>query len=155
VALPSGQVEERTAAQPAAEPEASVPLTSLLRKLAEEGQALVRQEIALAKAEVRESVNAALRSAGLLVGGVTLIAVGLVVLLVFVILALGVLLGGRYWLSTLLVGMAFALSGLLLLRRGQSRLQQASVVPERTVETLQETADWATAEARRITGDKS
>ena len=134
---------------------ADASLVLLLRRLAEQAQSLVRQEVALAKAEIRESVRDAATAAGVMAAGAVMILIGLTVFLVFLVLALGALLGDRYWLSSLLIGLVFAMVGLLLVTRGKARLAGDSLIPEKTLESVQDTAQWATTEAQRLRRDTS
>lgn len=96
---------------------------------------LMRQEVALAKAEVRESVNRAARGIGLLIGA------GVAALLVLVFISIGVWWGlglviGNQW-SALLVAASWALIGLVLIAVGRRELRHIRGVPQ-TTETLSE-----------------
>ena len=123
-------------------------IATLVRQLAEDSRVLLQQEIALAKLEVRQTVTAVARSSGLIAGGVLFLVLGLLVLLVFVIIALGALLGDEYWLSTLIVGSVLALLGAVLLMTGRKGLKADHLKPERTASSVRETREWAADEAR-------
>ncbi len=125
-------------------------LTTLTHRLIEDGRALVRQEIALAKAEALETVADYARAGALVAAGGFAVLVGLVVLLVFVVIALGVLLGDRYWLSTLIVGLIFAVGGMVTIRRAKARLRADRLVPDETIDSLRATAGWAAEQAGRL-----
>ena len=125
-------------------------IPALLRQLAEDGRALVQQEIDLAKLEIRTSVTGIGKNAALIAGGLPLLALGGIVLIVFLILALGRLLGGEYWLSTLIVGGAATLAGLLLLLAGRRGMQRAELRPSSTVASLRENREWASGEIRDV-----
>ena len=148
--LPEGPIEE--SGDLPSRDDAS--LIALFRRLAEQAQSLVRQEVALAKAEIRESVRDLAVAAGVMTAGALMILVSLTVFLVFLVLALGELLGERYWLSSLLIGLLFAICGIVLIVRGQRRLSGSDLVPEKTIESVQETARWATGEAQRFKTEK-
>ncbi len=125
-------------------------LTTLAHRLIEDGRALVRQEIALAKSEALETVTDYARAGAFVAAGALSVFVGLVVLLVFVVIALGALLGDRYWLSTLIVGLVFAIAGALAIRYGKTRLTTDRLVPDETIDSLRSTAEWAAEQADRL-----
>ena len=118
------------------------PVAELLKQLANETTTLVRQELDLAKAEMREKAGKAGAGAGMWgAAGVTaLLALGS--LTAFLILALdGVM---PNWLAALTVGIAYAAIAGVLYLRGKQRVEEAgSPVPEQTVETLKEDVQWA------------
>ena len=118
------------------------PVAELLKQLANETTTLIRQELDLAKAEMREKAGKAGAGAGMWgAAGVTaLLALGS--LTAFLILALdGVM---PNWLAALIVGIAYAAIAGVLYFRGKQRVEEAgSLVPEQTVETLKEDVQWA------------
>jgi uncharacterized membrane protein YqjE len=118
------------------------PVAELLKQLANETTTLVRQELELAKAEMREKAGKAGPGVGMWgAAGITgLLALGS--LTAFVILALdGVM---PNWLAALIVGIAYAAIAGFLYLRGKERVAEAgSPVPEQTVETLKEDVQWA------------
>lgn len=96
---------------------------------------LLRQEVALAKAEVRESGARAGRGVGLLIGA----GVAGLMLLVFVSVSAWWGLGryiGNQW-SALVVAAVWALTALILFLVGRRELQRVRGVPQ-TTETLSE-----------------
>jgi uncharacterized membrane protein YqjE len=118
------------------------PVGELLKQLATETTTLVRQELELAKAEMREKAGKAGPGFGMwgAAGVAALLALGS--LTAFLILALDGAMPN--WLAALIVGLAYtAVSGFLYLR-GKRRVEEAgSPVPEQTVETLKEDVQWA------------
>ena len=118
------------------------PVAELLKQLANETTTLVRQELDLAKAEMREKAGKVGAGAGMwgTAGAAALLALG--ALTAFLILALdGVM---PSWLAALIVGIAYAAIAGVLYLRGKQRVEEAgSPVPEQTVETLKEDAQWA------------
>lgn len=118
------------------------PVGELLKRLASETTTLVRQELELAKAEMREKAGRAGPGFGMWgAAGVTaLLALGS--LTAFVILALDGALAN--WLSALIVGLVYAAIAGLLYLRGKQRVEEAgSPVPEQTIETIKEDVQWA------------
>jgi uncharacterized membrane protein YqjE len=138
-------------APPASNGDAS--LGALVRQLTDDGRTLIQQEVALAKAELQTNAVSFAKRAALLGIGIAVLIVGLLVLTAFLVLALGELLDDRYWLSSLIVGLAFAVLGAGGLLIGKNGLARQTLKPEKTVVTLKENTDWARAEARQLKHD--
>jgi uncharacterized membrane protein YqjE len=139
----------KTETRPGDPPPATEPsLGPLLSQLAQDSSELIKQEIALAKSEVKHSVAQAANGAVKLGVAAALLSVGGLVLTAFLVLLLGELLG-NYWLASLIVGGVFILVGALLARGGVHRLRELGA-PEATIETLKEDRDWAKAEVQQL-----
>ncbi|GGQ12459.1 phage holin family protein [Streptosporangium pseudovulgare] len=132
---------------PAYEPGSSVyepaepSLGQLVGEVGEDLSKLFRQEVELAKAEIRQEASKAGKAAGMLSGaGVA----GLVVAL-FVSLAVMFGLGAAMPLgwAALIVAVVWAVIGGVLYTNGRKRMSEVSPKPEQTVETLKEDARWA------------
>ena len=118
------------------------PIGELLKELANETTTLVRQELDLAKAEMREKAGKAGPGFGMWgAAGVTgLLALG--TLTAFLILALDGAMPN--WLAALIVGLVYAAIAGVLYVRGKQRVEEAgSPVPEKTIETVKEDVQWA------------
>jgi uncharacterized membrane protein YqjE len=118
------------------------PVGELLKQLANETTTLVRQELDLAKAEMREKAGKAGPGFGMwgAASGMALLALGS--LTAFLILALDGAMPN--WLAALIVGLVYAaIAGFLYLRGKQKVHEAGSPVPEQTVETLKEDVQWA------------
>ncbi|WP_086567416.1 phage holin family protein [Streptosporangium minutum] len=116
-------------------------LGELVGEVGEDLSKLVRQELLLAKAEIREEAGRAGKAAGLLGGA------GFAGYMVAVLVTLAVMFGlGNVmdlgW-AALIVAVIWAVAGAVLYVTGRARLRQVSPKPERTVETLKEDARWA------------
>jgi uncharacterized membrane protein YqjE len=124
-------------------------LGQLFGRLSEDASRLVQDEVALAKLELRESLDVARREAVQL--GVALVMGGLagLALTTALVIGLGVLLG-NYWLSALIVGVLLMGIGALLARRAAATLRDQGITPEATLDTLKGDADWAKREAREF-----
>ena len=118
------------------------PIGELLKQLADETATLVRQELDLARAEMREKAGKAGPGFGMWgAAGVTgLLAAG--ALTSFLILALdGVM---PNWLAALLVGLVYAAIAAVLYVSGKHRVEEAgSPVPQKTIESVKEDVQWA------------
>lgn len=110
---------------------------TVLRDLFENSVHLVRQEINLVKAEVREqiseTVSTAGRGVGLMVGGALFAALGLALLAVTIIFALNSFLGWAFWLAALVVTLAYFIVGAILAYAGQQVLK-SSRTPDDTAQ---------------------
>jgi uncharacterized membrane protein YqjE len=118
------------------------PVGELLKQLANETTTLVRQELDLAKAEMREKAGKAGPGFGMwgAASGMALLALGS--LTAFLILALDGAMPN--WLAALIAGLVYAaIAGFLYLRGKQKVHEAGSPVPEQTVETLKEDVQWA------------
>ncbi len=114
----------------------------LIGELANESAVLVKQEVALAKKEVREEVRVAGRNVGYAVAGGAVAYVGLIAIVIALGVLLGELLGDAEWLGLLIVGLVVALIGYVLLKKGLDKLKAMDPAPERTLRTLKEDKEW-------------
>lgn len=117
------------------------PLGALVAEATSELTTLVRQEIALAKAEVRQDVRAVAVGAGAFgAAGVTalLAVVVLTFALVFGLDAAGLPL----WSAALAVGVGYLVLAGVLAMLGKSRISSAPGLP-RTVRTIKDDVEWA------------
>ena len=127
-------------------------LGPLFSQLAQDSTALIKQEIALAKAEVKETIGQTVNGSVKLAIAAALAAVGALVLTAFLVLLLGDLLG-NYWLSALIVGVVFAAIGGVLAKAGLRRFREMTVAPEHTIESLKEDRYWAKSEVSELKRD--
>ena len=122
-------------------------LGELFADLAKESSVLVRQEVALAKAELTQKAGQVGKDVGFLaVGGLVLYA-GLLAIIAALIILLATL-GVPWWLSALLVGLIVAGAGYFLVQRGMKALKREDLAPHRTIETLKEDAECAKEQVR-------
>ena len=122
-------------------PENQPSVGELVRQASEHVSTLVRAEVELAKAELSDTV----KRGG--IGGGLLAAAGAIVLFsvpfLFVVLAeVLVALGLWRWLSYLIVWVLFLLVAGVLALIGRAQLRKVRK-PERTLETVKDTAAWA------------
>jgi Putative Actinobacterial Holin-X, holin superfamily III len=116
--------------------------TALTRDLA----LLVRQELELAKAEMAEKGRVAALGLGMIGGAslVALMAAGALTACAVLVLALFL----PAWLSALLVAAALGATAYLLAMRGRTEIRKAgNLIPEQTIETIEEDVEWAKARA--------
>jgi len=118
------------------------PVGELLKELASETTTLMRQELELAKAEVREKGRKAGPGFGMW-GAAGVVGLGSFgALTTFFVLALDGALPN--WAAALIVAAVYAAVAGVLYMQGKERVDEAgSPVPEQTVETLKEDVQWA------------
>jgi uncharacterized membrane protein YqjE len=131
-----------------AEPGPDTPLGELFRRLTSDTTDLLRQEVELAKAEVRETGKRLGHDAAKVGVAAALAFMGALSLTAFLVIALGNALGGRYWLSSLLVGGVAAGVGYSMVKSALRDISVRGVMPTQTMATLREDAQWAKQEAR-------
>lgn len=118
------------------------PLGEIAQALTRDVSLLVRQEVELAKAEMKQKGRVAAPGLGMIGGAgvVGLMAAG--ALTAFMILVLALFLDA--WLAALIVGAALAGAAYLLAKQGAGRVARAgSPIPEQTIETVKEDMEWA------------
>jgi predicted lipid-binding transport protein (Tim44 family) len=117
------------------------PVGDLLKRLSEETSTLVRQEMALARAEITEQGKRAGMGAGMLGGaGVA----GLLTLGALTATVIGVLdTGMAFWLAALIVTVVWAAVAGVLALQGHNKIKEATPPAPQTVETVKEDVRWA------------
>lgn len=124
-------------------------LGDLVRELRDEATQLIRQEVALAKAEMREKVGIFQKNMTAMAVGTGLLLAAVLLLAWAVNMALTALLEGvvgvevAVWLSPLVLAVLAGLVGLGMIRRAASALREEGVAPHETIETLKEDKRWA------------
>ena len=124
------------------EPREEAPLSDLLRRFGEDAGVLVRDEIALAKLELRENLSGYAKDAAKLAVAAGAALVGALALTAFLIIALGDLMD-NYWLSALIVTVVLLTAAAVLGKGAIAHMKRNSLAPEETVRTLQEDKQWA------------
>lgn len=125
------------------------PLSDLFRELGRESAALLKSELELARAELRQSLHQVTAAAKQLTLGGAIGIVGLLTLTAFAVVLLGTLLG-NYWLGALIVAALLLAIGGVLIYLGLGRLREAELAPNRTMDSLRVTGTWAGAEVTQF-----
>jgi hypothetical protein len=131
----------------AAEQEREKPIADLLRELADETSTLVRQEMALARAELTAKAREAGVGAGMVGGAgvMALAAAGAFTAFLIALLAKAMPVYG----AALLVTVIEAAAAAVLAINGRNRISRGTPpVPEQTVETVKEDVAWAKTRAQ-------
>jgi hypothetical protein len=131
------------------EVETEEPVSVLLKRFGQDASTLVRQEIALAKLEVRESAKGLAKDAGKLGAAAGLGLLGGFALLAFIIVGLGDLIN-NYWLSALIVAVLLLGAAAIMAKGALANMKKNNLKPEETVQTLIEDKRWAKREAQEF-----
>jgi hypothetical protein len=122
-------------------PAADASLGELFSELSSDMSALLRDELQLAKVELKEEVTKAGRAGGMF-GGAALAGSMTIVLLSFAaawglaeLIAVG-------W-AFLIVGVVWGIAAALLYMRGRDEFRKVNPKPEQTIDTLKEDLRWA------------
>jgi hypothetical protein len=138
---PAGGATPSTGDAPVRRGEDEPSLGELVSDVAEDLQRLFRQELQLAKVELKEEAGKAGKAAGLLGGaGFAGYLVVLLLTLAAVFALANVMDPG--W-AALIVAVVWAVIGAVLYVAGRGQLRQVSPAPTRTIESLKEDAKWA------------
>lgn len=132
------------------DPQPPPTIPALLRELRDETTTLFRQEVALAKTELKENVRTMGSHVAQLAVGAFVAYAGIIVLLIGIGHLFGALLvrfgvdpGVATWLAPIAVGLIAALVGWMLLARARTALGQDDLTPRQTIDTLRASKQWA------------
>jgi hypothetical protein len=114
----------------------------LLRRLTDELSTLLRQELALATAEIARSMRVLLGGAASIAVGGAVLFTGILAMLAAAVLGLATVL--QPWLAALVIGVAIAIIGIILLSVGIRSLDPSTLKPSRTTESLRKDKDVIT-----------
>jgi hypothetical protein len=118
-------------------------LGELFAELTRETTTLVRQEVALAKSEIRQKLASIGKDVGYIAIGGAIAYAGLLALIAALVLGIAAAANLPLWASALLVGAVIVGIGGLLVMSGLKALKHMDPVPRQTVETLKEDIEWA------------
>ena len=114
----------------------------LIRGILTDLRTLIREEIALARVEIREQAGKA-RAAALSFGmAAAALAFGATFLLIAIATAISEFLGWPLWSGFLIVAVLLSIAGFVGLSAGRRQLQTFHAVPEETVSTVKENSEW-------------
>lgn len=127
---------------------------SLLRTLSTQSSTLVREEVALARAEFGEKLDTYRSGMIRLAIGTGLLLAGVLLLMAAVNRGLTTILTEQLgldiavWLSPLILGVVVSLIAWALFTSAMKNMKREGVVPHQTIETLREDKDWAERRVR-------
>lgn len=125
-------------------------LGDLFSELATETSTLVRQEVALAQAEITRKATKVGTQVGFLVVGGAIALLATLSLLAALIIGLGQLISNLAsvtpmtgaWISALVIGLIIGGIAAYLITSALTKLRETSLTPTQTVESLKEDAQW-------------
>lgn len=117
-------------------------LGDLVVGLTDDISMLVRREVDLAKAELQESAQEGAKAGGMIAAGGMVAYAGLLLILIALAIALGDW-WENYWLGAAVVGLVTGILGWVILNSGLNQLKQVSLVPRKTMASLNRDAEMA------------
>jgi len=117
-------------------------LGTLVMGLTDDLTTLVRKEVDLAKAELQENLQEGAKAGGAVAAGGMVAYAGLLLILAAIAIALGDW-WNNYWLSAAVVGLITGIIGWVMLNGGLNQLKQVSLVPHKTISSLESDAKMA------------
>jgi uncharacterized membrane protein len=109
-----------------------------MREVTRDISELIREEMALAKTELRQGFRQMARGVVFLLAAAFIVNAGFLALVASLVLGLTGAVAA--WLSAFLVGAVLAIIGVVLLMKGVGYVREADLKPERTIETLKQDA---------------
>ncbi len=134
-----------------AEPAYNESLGGLLRGVLMDLRQLMREEVALARVEIREQAGRAKLAAASLGAAAVALLLGAIFLLVAIAIGIADLLDWPLWAGYLVVALLLSVGGVVAYAAGRRKLQNVRPMPEQTVETLKENSEWI---AKRLSSAK-
>jgi xanthine/uracil permease len=104
---------------------------ALLRDLANDVTALIRQELMLARTETQDKLHQTITAVVAMIAGALVAFAALIILLDALVYGLTEA-GLQRWLAALIVGGVVAIIGFILVRKGQNDLSASRLAPDRT-----------------------
>lgn len=106
----------------------------LLRQLTHEVPSLITKELALAKAEITESLRATKAGAASVATGGAVLLGGYIMLLMSAVYGLSNIM--EPWLAALIVGVVVVVIGMVMVSAGKKKFEASSFKPERTIHSM-------------------
>ena len=128
-------------------------LGELVKQLANDTTTLVRQEVSLAKLELGQATKKVGKGVAFLAVGGSLVLVGLLTLVAFLVMVLADMFDDKPWLGALIVGLFFVGVGAMVALSARKELYASSLAPTETLNTLRDDKQWAQNEAKQVRRD--
>jgi hypothetical protein len=119
-------------------------ITGLVSGIINDARELFKQEVALARAEIKADFRRAVQAAVLLAVGALVLVPAVLLLCNMLVDVLHEVAGLRLWASYGIVGGALAVLGAVLVLIGIQRFQSFNPLPDQTVEAIKENVRWMT-----------
>jgi len=121
----------------------------LLADLLKDLQQLVRGEIALARAEIREDVGQAGRGVASMAVAAIFGLTGFIFLMLGATYVLNIYM--RMWIAAAIVGGVLLLIALILAMSAKSKLSATNLRPDQTIQSMKENQEWAKQQINSVT----
>lgn len=129
-------------------------IMELIRSLGDDSRTLFRQEVTLARTEMREKLSVYEKNLVKIVMGAALLLGAVLVVLWAANMGLTALLSNfvdpavAVWLAPLILGVLLALIGYSMLKGGTGQIREEGLIPEKTVQTLRDDKNWVKEQVR-------
>lgn len=119
------------------------PLRSLISSLTQDMSTLVLEEAGLARTEISEKISQAVAGLVFFILATVVMIGGFIILLDAAVVGLNHILPPDLtpWLSELIVGLVFVITGLVLLMIGRSELKAKNLIPQKTITSVKRDRD--------------
>ncbi len=114
--------------------------TDVIKDIVGNLQEIIRSEVRLARAEIREEAGKALLAGRKLMIGAVLGLYGLGFLLLCIVYGLSLVVAP--WLAALIVGLVLAVASGVLLMSGKGAMSHVKPAPDKTIDTMKENIEW-------------
>lgn len=120
--------------------------SDVLQDVVRNVQEIVRSEVRLAKAEIKDEAIKAKSSVAMLGAGAVMAVFAVLFLLLTIVFALSLVI--PIWAAALAVGVVLSIAAGVMLMSGMNLFKQIHPAPQRTVETIKENVEWAKQQTR-------
>lgn len=117
----------------------STSIPGLLRQLTREVPELFTKELALAKAELQQSLTTLKAGVAAVAGGAVVVLAGLIILLLAVVYFLSLYM--QPWVAALIVGAVTLIIGFVMLQSGKKQFEPSHFTPDKTLHAMQKDKD--------------
>jgi cytochrome c biogenesis protein CcdA len=117
-------------------------LTGIFGKIIDDVRELFREEVALARAELRQEVSQASTVGMQFAAGGVAAGFAAMFLLLGVSQGFAMLVGWPVWAGYLTMAIVLGIGAFIAVQMGRTRARTLHAVPPQTVETLKETKEW-------------
>jgi hypothetical protein len=121
---------------------------TLVSGVIEDLQAIVRGEVQLAKAEIREDASRIGSGAAMIAGGALVGLVGFIFLMLGVTYLLNKSI--EMWLAAGIVGLVLLAIAAAVALSGRSRVRAVNLTPVQTIDSLKENKEWASRQMKSV-----
>jgi Putative Actinobacterial Holin-X, holin superfamily III len=128
------------------EPSPEQPLSELISRTTSDLSTLVREEIELAKIEIKDDLRHTAQAGGMF--GAAGFAGYMAALLVSLAIVFALDLALPLWSACLIVGAIFAVVAYAMFRQGWTKMKEFTPGPEQTIETVKEDIEWVKARTK-------